>query len=138
YRFVITTYGALIGRPVPAHYTFAITCASGDCAAPIACGGRAGDTCGDDEFCDFSLAATCGWADAQGTCAPRPPACTGNLAPICGSADATGTCEARPQTSAANYQPVCGCNGVTYSNACNAAAAGAGVLHDGACAADNL
>lgn len=73
------------------------------------CGGWLGDTCTADEFCDFTLDATCGYADASGTCAAKPEACT------------------------LQVDPVCGCNGETYSNTCIANAAGTSVLHAGGC-----
>jgi len=109
YRFVISTFDALIGAPRAADYEFAISCKDGDCLAPVACGGRAGDSCRDDQFCAFTPADVCGRADAQGTCEARPEICT------------------------QDYTPVCGCDNVTYSNACTAAAAGVGVLATGAC-----
>lgn len=75
----------------------------------VGCGARLGNTCAADQFCSFSTAAMCGYADATGTCAARPQACT------------------------ALYQPVCGCDGTTYSNACHANGAGVSVLHTGPC-----
>lgn len=36
-----------------------------------------------------------------------------------------------------NYSPVCGCDGVTYSNACAAGAAGVPHVTDGACEGDD-
>lgn len=45
----------------------------------------------------------------------------------------SGTCRARPEACPAIYAPVCGCDGVTYSNSCTAAAAGANVAYDGMC-----
>jgi hypothetical protein len=82
---------------------------SSEGSCEVACGGRAGDTCSDEQFCHFSRAAICGQADGQGVCESRPQFCT------------------------ANYAPVCSCDGTTYSNECAANGAGAGVLHDGAC-----
>lgn len=76
-----------------------------------ACGARAGDTCGGDEYCAYEAGQYCGAADAQSTCQPRPEVCT------------------------RDYRPVCGCDNQTYSNSCSAAAAGVGVLTEGECPA---
>ncbi|GAB4213216.1 MAG: hypothetical protein OHK0013_36910 [Sandaracinaceae bacterium] len=46
-----------------------------------------------------------------------------------------GTCEARPDVCADIYRPVCGCDGVTYSNACEAASRGVRVASEGECGA---
>ena len=74
-----------------------------------ACGGLAGLTCGDGEFCDFD-------ADA-----------------MCGAADQLGTCKATPDICATVIDPVCGCDGQTHNNACEANRAGISVASAGAC-----
>lgn len=73
------------------------------------CGGITGAQCNAGEYCDFA-------PDAQ-----------------CGAADQTGVCMVRPDVCTDDFTPVCGCNDMTYSNACNANAAGISVLHDGPC-----
>ena len=40
---------------------------------------------------------------------------------------------AEPMACTMDWNPVCGCNGVTYSNACSANAAGVPHFTDGAC-----
>jgi hypothetical protein len=75
----------------------------------VACGARAGDTCGDDEYCFFTPEAICGFADATGVCVPRPD-----------SFDRTRL-------------PVCGCDNVTYPNPSVAAFNGVSVQHEGEC-----
>jgi hypothetical protein len=88
--------------------------AEGECGSStgVACGARLGDTCGKGEFCDFEPEAICGFADATGTCAPIPEACT------------------------EQYEPVCGCDGNTYGNACTANSAGVAVATEGECEPD--
>lgn len=86
--------------------------ADSDCDEPpvgVACGGRAGDTCGADEYCEFGDRGGCGFDDGEGTCTPRPDAC------------------------AAVYEPVCACNGMTFSNDCVANSMGQDVLSEGEC-----
>ncbi len=74
-----------------------------------ACGGRGMGVCSADQFCNWKVGDICGAADAPGACAYRPEACI------------------------ALYKPVCGCDGKTYGNSCEAAAAGMSVSSDGAC-----
>lgn len=74
------------------------------------CGARLGDTCGASEYCDFPAGALCGAADGTGVCATRPTACT------------------------ADVNPVCGCDGMDYTNPCNAHAAGTDDATMGMCA----
>jgi hypothetical protein len=73
-----------------------------DGSAPKPCGGLAGQTCGPDEWCDYTYPEMnwCGGDDGSGVCQPRPQDCP---------ADCPGTC---------------GCDGNFYCNSCMAHAAG--------------
>lgn len=72
------------------------------------CGGLLGIPCDDpDEFCKTRPGECC--RDFFGVCTPFPPGC--------------------PDV----WDPVCGCDGITYSNECDADAAGVSVDHFGAC-----
>ena len=81
----------------------------GDSDPEKICGGTAGDTCNDDEYCSYTGRGRCGADGATSTCEPRPSMC------------------------ATLVDPVCGCDGVTYDNWCRAAAAGWGYISEGEC-----
>ncbi len=51
----------------------------------------------------------------------------------CGGDDSGGVCRRFPEVCPALEDPVCGCDGVTYSNECQAARAGVSVLSSGEC-----
>jgi hypothetical protein len=77
-------------------------------AAAKRCGGSIGVSCGPDQYCKRSVGA-------------------------CRLIGGTGVCVRKPQICSEIYDPVCGCDSHTYSNACEAAAAGANIVHNGKC-----
>ena len=77
---------------------------------PRLCAGPRDLECRGNQFCD----------------AARPGRCPGD--------GQLGVCRTRPDVCTDLFDPVCGCDGVTYPNACNAAAVGVAVDRRGACA----
>lgn len=73
------------------------------------CGGFGGFECAADEYCDYEPADLCGAADALGICRARPNGCDDFV------------------------QEVCGCDGMTYSNECEANSAGQGISAENPC-----
>lgn len=73
------------------------------------CGGTESVTCLMHEYCAYTPGQDCGRSGIESVCQIRPAGCLGNVA------------------------PVCGCDGITHSNACQAARSGNGVMHEGAC-----
>jgi Kazal-type serine protease inhibitor domain len=76
----------------------------------LVCGGFAGLPCPDGQFCKMLPGRCC--CDFTGLCTPVPTVCP------------------------AIWNPVCGCDGVTYSNECEADSLGVSIDHNGPCAVD--
>lgn len=84
------------------------TAGGGGGGSGVACGGFAGLTCTDTEYCDF----------------PDD---------ICGAVDGQGVCRARPQGCTEEFTPTCACDGMIYGNQCQAAAQGFDLSNLGGC-----
>ncbi len=80
----------------------------GECKSDNACGGIMGLPCKEGAYCQYPEG-SCDWADMMGECVDVPGACI------------------------ALWDPVCGCDGKTYGNDCELAAAMAQKDHHGAC-----
>jgi len=151
------------GRIRPHHFPCHPCAANADCSAASFCS-KAPGNCGGQGVCAPRPAAcpdvwdpVCGcdgmtWGNRceaaaagasvlhPGECVP--PTCTSNsdcaAAEYCliagGECTGDGTCEARPEACTTHWDPVCGCDGATYGNECEAAAAGVSVRHLGECA----
>ena len=80
------------------------------CGGPVLteCGGTGGLTCEDNAYCDYQN-------------------------DTCGAGNESGLCRLRPNSCPAVLEPVCGCDGVAYSNACNAQARGVDVAPSDTC-----
>jgi hypothetical protein len=77
-----------------------------------------------------------GEGEACGTLGIRSPCAEGlfcDFTRVCGADDSGGVCRRPPEACTELFGPVCGCDGVTYDNACNAAAASVSVSHTGDC-----
>ncbi len=112
-----------------------------------------GKSCGDDcQLCapgaeDCTETAVEKYCNPEGECEAIVPECS-DVSGCDGPSECADdefcykeTCaeagECRPMDEAGcdgNFLPVCGCDGMTYSNACEAAVAGAGVASEGECA----
>jgi hypothetical protein len=101
--------GALTGCGNDSGSEASVEPVSQDLRFPRWCGGFAERECHDHEVCLPFVARGCPGPRRIGLCAPRPHFC--------------------PSFS----DPVCGCDGVTYTNLCEAAKAGAAIEHRGEC-----
>jgi hypothetical protein len=108
--------------------------------AAAACGGSAADPAPDqvaDETADISVdkadavSRPCYTTDGS-DCGPNQ-FCHYHRGDGCGVAGDPGVCRARPFACPRIVEPVCSCDGVTYSNSCEAHQSGASIRSSVAC-----
>ncbi len=86
-------------------------CFDSQCMAADECGGLLGQACSAGYYCEYTDSEPNG----------------------CGIADGSGFCRTVPEACSTDVAEVCGCDGVTYTNECEANRAGTDILATGPC-----
>ncbi len=87
-------------------------------------------SCTENNCSDAGVSKSCGFF--QGGCAATEY-CSFVPDDLCSAGDATGLCIERPASCGIDDAPACGCDNKQYTNRCEAARAGAGIIDLGTC-----